>query len=47
MPHFRRYFCDGRILVDTHDLRLGLFYVKGHAAWLHLPCLVIRLKGSD
>lgn len=44
--HIRKHWRKRRFLVDSRDLRLGIFYVKGHSAWLHLPGLVIRLKGE-
>lgn len=46
MIHVRRHWLRRRIVIDSHDLRFGVFYVKGHTAWLHLPGLVIRLKGE-
>ena len=44
--HVRAHWFGRRIVVDSHDLRIGIFYVKGHSAWLHLPGLVIQLKGD-
>jgi hypothetical protein len=46
MRHVRWHSARRRILVDSHDLRFGLFWVKGHSVWLHLPGLVIQLKGG-
>jgi hypothetical protein len=46
MRHIRKHSRTRRILVDSHDLRFGLFWVKDHSAWLHLPGVVIRLKGE-
>lgn len=46
MKHIRKHSRARRVVIDSHDLRLGLFYVKGHNAWLHLPGVVIRLKGE-
>lgn len=43
-PHIRKSWLSRRILVDSRDLRLGIFYVKGHSAWLHLPGVVICLR---
>lgn len=45
MKHFRWRSARRRLLFDSHDLRLGIFWVKGHSAWLHLPGVVIQLKG--
>lgn len=49
LPHLRRYWpaISRRVLIDSHDLRLGLFYVPGDCAWLHLPGFVIQVKGKD
>ena len=46
LPHIRRYWpaIGRRILVDSHDLRLGIFYVPGESWWLHLPGVVIQLR---
>jgi hypothetical protein len=44
--HVRGYSPQRRVLLDTHDLRVGLFWVKGQSTWLHLPGIVIRLKGG-
>lgn len=46
MKHIRKHSRTRRVLIDSHDLRFGLFYVRGHSAWLHLPGIVIRLKGE-
>jgi hypothetical protein len=45
MRHIRWHSPARRVLVDSHDLRAGIFWVKGSSTWLHLPGLVIRLKG--
>lgn len=42
--HIRKHTRRRRILIDSRDLRIGLFYVKGHGAWLHLPGIIIRLN---
>jgi hypothetical protein len=46
LPHIRAHWLRRRILVDSHDLRVGVFWVEGHSAWLHLPGLVIRVRGD-
>lgn len=47
LPHVRAHWPElgRRVLIDSHDLRLGVFYVPGESAWLHLPGVVIQLKG--
>ena len=45
--HLRRHWAGRRIVIDTRDLRIGLFYVKGDRAWLHLPGLILQVKGED
>jgi hypothetical protein len=46
LPHIRRYWpvLGRRVLIDSHDLRLGVFYVPGGSSWLHLPGVVIQLR---
>lgn len=46
MKHVRWHSPARRVLVDSHDLRIGVFWVRGHSAWLHLPGIVIRLTGE-
>jgi hypothetical protein len=46
MRHTRWHSARRRFLVDSHDLRFGLFWVKDHSAWLHLPGLIIQIKGE-
>lgn len=45
IPHYRWHSKNRRVVIDSHDLRLGIFYVTGHSAWLHFPGVVIQLKG--
>ena len=33
-----------RVVINPHDLRFGIFYIKRHGVWLHIPGLVIRLR---
>lgn len=42
--HFRWHSPHRRVVIDSHDLRLGLFWVRGDGAWLHLPTVVVMLK---
>lgn len=44
MKHLRWHSKRRRLLFDSHDLRLGIFYVKGGSRWLHLPGVVIDLS---
>lgn len=51
MKHLRWNSPFRRVLVDSHDLRLGIFYVSRIGAvpgscWLHLPGVVIRLHSE-
>jgi hypothetical protein len=46
MKHIRWHSLNRRVVIDSHDLRFGLFYVKDHSAWLHIPGVVIQLKGD-
>ena len=45
MKHIRWHSFRRRVLTDSHGLRFGVFWVRGQSTWLHLPGLVIRLKG--
>jgi len=49
MKHVRWHSQRRRVLIDTHDLRFGLFYVRAPhgGAWLHLPCIVIDLSRRE
>lgn len=50
--HARWHSPARRVLIDSHDLRLGVFWVPrgehapGHC-WLHLPGVVIDLSRKD
>jgi hypothetical protein len=47
MKHFRWHSARRRVVIDSHDLRLGLFWVKHESAWLHLSGIVIRLRERE
>ena len=42
--HFRWHSRWRRVVLDTHDLRFGVFWVKGESAYLHLPGVIILMK---
>ena len=49
MRHIRWHSPKRRVVIDSHDLRLGIFYSRGSehfpgSCWLHLPGLVIDLS---
>ena len=46
MKHFRWVSVRRRVIFDSHELRVGVFYLpsKDHVSlWLHLPFTVIDL----
>jgi hypothetical protein len=52
LKHVRWHSPERRVLIDSHDLRLGLFYTRARenfpgSAWLHLPGVVIDLSPAS